>query len=420
MKILIVTADFYPSNSGFSNASLSLVDSINLNLKWQVYVFTTQAIGEQEEYSKANVIRHPYIVNNSAFINKIPIVNKIFYYLNKIYYYLNITNNISRLVSREGIDMILFETNNHTNIQDKILSKYPDKCLVRIHSTTDAESLIYFYDAKVKLSNVSWVTKIIYKRKQIKSLDFMKNIKYVTSTNRYHIEFIKQKIYMYNPYIVWDSKEYFVIPNSLEENFVNDYRTIFDGDYLLTLGKLSYNGFIQKGFRDLLKAILKLKTSGLLPSSFKLIMIGDGEYRKIIEKDIEDYRISDYIVMIAKTSRLETIDYIRKSKGIILASRYEGQSMFVTEALAVGKPVLITKDNGMIDMVEDKRNGYELQSGDYNQIGQSIVDFYELSSQNRIKMGNHSAFIYDTKFSQKQIASELNFISSLLKAKSTV
>lgn len=116
------------------------------------------------------------------------------------------------------------------------------------------------------------------------------------------------------------------------------------------MGKMSENGLTQKGMTDLLKAIYYLKLGNELPDDFKLKIIGDGKMLSYIRKMIERLEIVRYCEIIVSASHDQVFEIMDESKAIILLSRYEGQSMFITESISKGKPLIVTNNNGMSDM----------------------------------------------------------------------
>ena len=121
-KILIVSADFYPSNTGFSNATMSLVNTINEKLNWQVYIFTSTKLNQHNEYTEAKVIRFP-IFFRSKFFKKITLFLRIFDYLIRTLQYIQARKSIYSVIEDNNIDLIFFETKIHIHYQTYILKR---------------------------------------------------------------------------------------------------------------------------------------------------------------------------------------------------------------------------------------------------------------------------------------------------------
>ena len=112
---------------------------------------------------------------------------------------------------------------------------------------------------------------------------------------------------------------------------------------------------------------------------------------KNIKKDI-------LIDFIKKTEHDETLDLIKNAKAVILLSRYEGQSMFITETLALGKPIIVTANNGMKDMIINGKNGIKVNEGDYVEASEAIKKIYAMNEKEVLNMGKESEKIYLEKY----------------------
>lgn len=381
MKILFVTPDFYPNSTGFANAALNLINAIKIHSSSanELYVFTDKPLGENRELEKINVIRY----KNSKFNNRFT------YAFNERKKY----NFLKNYIDSKNIDIIFFETNTFPFLQNLILNRYKEKVFVRIHSTADTEVVVFGKH------------KSFFERLQIRSINsFMLNVNNIVSTSSFYLDFIKKYYLQENVYDIWDNKTYSIIPNTAGDE-IAQANCVMDNTFI-TMGKMSKNGLTQKGITDLLRAVYCLKKSKCLPNDFKLIIIGDGEMRRYVTEYIEKLKISSYIQLIQSASHEEVFKYISNSKAVILLSRYEGQSMFVTESLALGKPLIITSNNGMQDMVDDGINGLLVKTGDYKGTAEAIKTVVEMDFQKLHKMGINSKIKYDNNYSAKSVCEE--------------
>lgn len=399
IKILFVSADFYPSNTGFANATLNLIMALKkYKPEIGIHVYTETELLSQEELKGISISRYKSYNKNSKplFINEI---------LRKFKY-------LNNYVLSNKIDLIFFETNTFSIVQNLILYKYKNRCLVRIHSTADAEYLLY-YNRKSLLS------------KLLRHFDllFLRKINNILATNSYHLKFIRERIFKGNVYDIWDNKDYFVLPNTvlLDDAAIESYNQSDQRvKYILTMGKLSDNGFIQKGIMDVFKAIYHLKSVNKLPDRFQLKVVGDGIRYDEIYKYAEKLEIIENINFIRYLDHKDTIKMIKNSLGIILLSRYEGQSMFITESIAIGKALIITTDNGMNDLIVSNFNGYEIKVGDYLEAAKSIVNLYSLDESQIQMMENNSKDLFRKNFSAKVIADSFTNIVSLIYKKNNI
>lgn len=123
-----------------------------------------------------------------------------------------------------------------------------------------------------------------------------------------------------------------------------------------------------KGLDRLLKAFYELKKEGLCNDSLWHI-IGDGpDYRKF-KNEVKKLDMMDQIIFYG--NQKNPLPYLLEMDVFILASRYEGKPIAVTEAQILGLPCLVTNYEAASSQVEHKYNGL-IMSNDYVGIYKSI------------------------------------------------
>ncbi|MDO8493192.1 MAG: glycosyltransferase [bacterium] len=133
---------------------------------------------------------------------------------------------------------------------------------------------------------------------------------------------------------------------------------------------------------------LKLKNIDTLINAFlsvyeeikpaKLVLIGDGPERKNYEERIKNEELKDRVEIVSTLPRAELMSHITKADLCVCPSISEVNSNFILECLALGKPVLLTKNNGLSiklptemlvspeDQVEMQNKIKSLLAGGYN------------------------------------------------------
>ncbi len=90
---------------------------------------------------------------------------------------------------------------------------------------------------------------------------------------------------------------------------------------------------------------------------------------------------------------------IRMSDCIVLPSKYrEGTPRSLLEGLAMGKPIVTTKNVGCKETVINQVNGFLVEMGSVNSLYNSINNFCNLSAQEVIDMGIASRKLAEEKF----------------------
>lgn len=374
IKVMFIVPDFYPNSTGFANATKNMVNSIVKygHDKYQVYVYTNVALGHNVEMEGVTIIRDT---------KKYAVENRLTYEICDRFRY----NRLKGIILNNKIDVIFFETNIFPNIQLWALKDFGDKVYVRIHSTADTEVPVFIKPRS-----------FVGRRRRSKIFEFMQNVHNITSTSTFYLNFVRKFFMHDNVYTKWNGKTYGLLFNTA--GIDNEPMKTVNNNKFLTMGKMSDNGLTQKGLLDLVKAVYCLKKSRRLPNDFNLTIIGDGVKIPVVRKLISDLHLATYITIVEKATHEEVFNYVRSVRAIVLLSRYEGQSMFITESIALGKPLILSDNNGMQDMICDKINGYVVKTGDYYDAAEKLYKMMNLTESELEKMSKESNCIYNNNY----------------------
>ena len=139
-----------------------------------------------------------------------------------------------------------------------------------------------------------------------------------------------------------------IIKKAKEDNKEYNYDLIF-------LGRLTY----QKNPERLIEIAHKVVESEPL---FKMAIVGDGELKNELEKMIHNYGLEKNVFLLGFLNNPYNI--LKNSKMLILTSRFEGTPMVALESIALGVPIISTHTDGMIDIIENNKNGYLCKNDD--------------------------------------------------------
>lgn len=109
----------------------------------------------------------------------------------------------------------------------------------------------------------------------------------------------------------------------------------------------------RKGFDLLIEA---LSQCGLPQDSWQLNLIGDGESRDQLQKQIQHCGLQGSVHLLGHHTKTEIAHYLQQADVFILPSRNENFSVAVLEALACGLPVIASICGGIRECI-DERNG---------------------------------------------------------------
>lgn len=174
-----------------------------------------------------------------------------------------------------------------------------------------------------------------------------------------------------------------------------------DIDKLRKKYKLNDNDFVIGSISRLAKeksidrVIETFKTVKEKINNAKLLLVGDGPDRELLENLVKKLDLSDYVIFTGKVDIEKVQIYYQLMNVFVTFSVTETQGLTVLEAMASSLPVLAIKDDSFIDSVEDKKNGYLFSSDeeyvDYIYKIYSDKNLYKKLSENSRELSkNHS------------------------------
>jgi glycosyltransferase involved in cell wall biosynthesis len=89
-----------------------------------------------------------------------------------------------------------------------------------------------------------------------------------------------------------------------------------------------------------------------------LEIIGDGPERAHLENLAQELKIADRVQFLGRRSRHEVAAAMRRCTVFALPSRYEGMGCVYLEAMAVGKPVIGCREQGIAEVIRQGSNGF--------------------------------------------------------------
>jgi len=133
---------------------------------------------------------------------------------------------------------------------------------------------------------------------------------------------------------------------------------------LLTVGRLT----LQKGHTVLLDAIAQMKTSEPLPV---FVFAGDGPLRTELEQRAQQLGIAQQVRFLGV--REDVNELLLAADIFVQPSLWEGLSLALLEALLAGLPVLATRVEGVVDVVEDGRSALLVPPNDATALATAIA-----------------------------------------------
>lgn len=127
------------------------------------------------------------------------------------------------------------------------------------------------------------------------------------------------------------------------------------------------NLHITKGHKYLLEAFENIYQKN---KNIKLLLVGDGDERKKLEKQVNKYFSKNNILFLGKRNDVPRL--LKISDIFILPTLFEGMSNAIMEAMAAGKPIITTDIPENKDLIENKETGILFPARDTKSLQKDI------------------------------------------------
>lgn len=185
----------------------------------------------------------------------------------------------------------------------------------------------------------------------------IENASYITSVSTALYDDVKSTFPQMETY------PYEIVPDGVDVHFDKEeiarlkklHRSEFTYIYI---GRLS----IDKGAWDLLTTFKRM------PSSSKLVIIGKGQLENSIHSFIEEYNLSDRVIIYPEVPHLQIANYIASANVLVLPSHYEGLGTVILESFCSGIPVVGSRVGGIPEVIINGYNGLLFSPGNENEL----------------------------------------------------
>lgn len=175
---------------------------------------------------------------------------------------------------------------------------------------------------------------------------------------------------------------------------------------VIAVGRLDY----QKGFDRLIKAWKMVQQSGRF-NDWKLDIFGQGEWKDMLNRMIDDYGIAGTASINAPTKQIG--DEYAKSSMLVMSSNYEGFPMVMIEAMACGLPVVSFDFKcGPKDIIDDGKNGIIVHDGDIEGLANAMMKLMD-NQPLRKTMSENAKKVVDTYSEENVMKQWLDLFASL-------
>jgi len=158
---------------------------------------------------------------------------------------------------------------------------------------------------------------------------------------------------------------------------------------ILTVARLTP----RKGIADLVEACRLLQ--GEL--DYEVVIVGDGPQKGELIARVERYGLADRFQFLGAQSQEEVREQLRRASVFVLPSYSEGIPVSVMEAMAMHVPVVVTRVNGVPELVRQGA-GILLEPGDIQALVVALRRVATLPKREREEMGRKARAIVEQEF----------------------
>jgi glycosyltransferase involved in cell wall biosynthesis len=155
------------------------------------------------------------------------------------------------------------------------------------------------------------------------------------------------------------------------DDFDFEQESTVSNQTLVCIGRLC----VQKGQLLLPPVVAALRDE--FPS-LRIVLIGDGPIRPLLEKSIADYGVENMIELRGWQSGSVVRQALQDARALLLPTFAEGLPVVIMEALAMGRPVISTYIAGIPELL-DSRCGWIVPSGSEVHLREAIRDCLQAS-----------------------------------------
>jgi glycosyltransferase involved in cell wall biosynthesis len=155
-----------------------------------------------------------------------------------------------------------------------------------------------------------------------------------------------------------------------------------------------------KDHATMIDAVARLRAEGAWPPFARVLLAGGTTYeesRRAVEDRIRELGLDGIILPTGVAA--EVVQVYAAIDWLILPSRFEGFPNSVLEAMACGKPAIVSSAANAENVVEEGKTGYVFPVGDSAALAECMRRVLTLSADARVAMGNQARSMVEGRHS---------------------
>ena len=165
-----------------------------------------------------------------------------------------------------------------------------------------------------------------------------------------------------------------VIYNGIDIDGILSKNRPYSPDKVLKLVQVGRLYHPVKGQDVLIEAVKIIKLKG---GDVHLYLIGDGPSREYLENLISKNDLNKNITLLGAKSQQYIFEHLCEYDLFVQPSINEGFGLTVAEAMAAKLPVLISENQGPLEIIDNGKYGFSFKNGDSNDCANKIMEIIE-------------------------------------------
>ena len=180
----------------------------------------------------------------------------------------------------------------------------------------------------------------------------------------------------------------------IDEDLVSQYSGSFN---MVFTGNISP----AQSFETVINAAGLLKDKGY--ADIKWIVVGDGMSKKWLEDEVSKAELDDCFVFTGRVPMNDIPKYTHIAD-VLFACLAKSEMLDATlpakvfSYYAAGRPIVLTMDGEIQQIVAESEAGFVVDSGDSGGLADAVVSLYEMSAEERVAMGEAAKSYYFEHF----------------------
>lgn len=150
----------------------------------------------------------------------------------------------------------------------------------------------------------------------------------------------------------------------------------------------------------------------LLPPDIKVLFVGIAA--DSLDDIARQYGVKNQILYAGKVAPQEVLNYYKLFSLKVLPSTMDGFGLVLLEAMGLGVPVVATRSEGLIDVLDNEQNGLWFDDGNIRQLAEKInIALYDPPRRKQLIENGYKA-AYETFSLEKTLDNYEHFFAELL------